>query len=251
MASIFGKARFAMQKTLFGSSPLDKMREECGVAGVFGHQESSRLTYLMLYALQHRGQEAAGIVSFDGEHFHTQKARGHVGDNFTSEEMIGRLPGSLAIGHTRYSTTGEPMMRNVQPLLQTVPGVSEARILPGLAEAVRSGAELVVTPEVGLRLDDRTRATTRKALAGLARKSSDPEVLSEVKEQGAVVVGRAVAPLVEVGVDRAVTARDVESRQVVQQLLEVLRNNRPAPGLLSEEANAAFDHLEQLLSEVA
>jgi amidophosphoribosyltransferase len=94
----------------------DKLHEECAVFGIFGSDDAAAHTALGLHALQHRGQEAAGIVSFDGEHFHTQKARGHVGDNFTSEEMIGRLPGSLAIGHTRYSTTGETAMRNVQPL---------------------------------------------------------------------------------------------------------------------------------------
>jgi amidophosphoribosyltransferase len=94
----------------------DKLHEECAVFGIFGSADAAAHTALGLHALQHRGQEAAGIVSFDGEHFHTQKARGHVGDNFTSEEMIGRLPGSLAIGHTRYSTTGETVMRNVQPL---------------------------------------------------------------------------------------------------------------------------------------
>jgi len=94
----------------------DKLHEECAVFGIFDSEDAAAHTALGLHALQHRGQEAAGIVAFDGEHFHTHKARGRVGDNFTSEETIGLLPGNLAIGHTRYSTTGDTGMRNVQPL---------------------------------------------------------------------------------------------------------------------------------------
>ncbi|MHA1113104.1 MAG: amidophosphoribosyltransferase [Alphaproteobacteria bacterium] len=95
---------------------IDKPREECGVFGVFGHADAAALTALGLHALQHRGQEAAGIVSFDGKQFHSHRALGHVGDNFGEESVISRLPGSSAIGHNRYSTTGETVMRNVQPL---------------------------------------------------------------------------------------------------------------------------------------
>ncbi len=94
----------------------DKLHEECGIFGVFGNDDAAALTVLGLHALQHRGQEAAGIVSFDGQHFHNQRARGRVGDNFNSEEVLGRLPGDSAIGHVRYATTGETAIRNVQPL---------------------------------------------------------------------------------------------------------------------------------------
>lgn len=94
----------------------DKLHEECGVFGVFGHEEAAALTALGLHALQHRGQEAAGIVSFDGEHFHSHRALGLIGDNFNSEDVIKPLKGSLAVGHTRYSTAGETVLRNVQPL---------------------------------------------------------------------------------------------------------------------------------------
>ena len=94
----------------------DHFHDECGVFGVFGHRDAAALVALGLHALQHRGQEAAGIVSFDGAQFHSHRAPGLVGDNFNSEDVIGRLKGEMSIGHTRYSTTGETMMRNVQPL---------------------------------------------------------------------------------------------------------------------------------------
>ncbi|MEQ8196274.1 MAG: amidophosphoribosyltransferase [Rhodospirillales bacterium] len=94
----------------------DDLHEECGVFGVFGHEEAAALTALGLHALQHRGQEAAGIVSFDGEHFHSHRALGLIGDNFNSESVIKHLRGSVAVGHTRYSTAGETVLRNVQPL---------------------------------------------------------------------------------------------------------------------------------------
>ncbi len=94
----------------------DHLHEECGVFGVFGNVDAAAHTVLGLHALQHRGQEAAGIVSFDGEHFNSQRARGRVGDSFNSEEVLARLTGDSAIGHVRYATTGEGAMRNVQPL---------------------------------------------------------------------------------------------------------------------------------------
>jgi amidophosphoribosyltransferase len=94
----------------------DKPRDECGVFGIYGTQQAAAHTVLGLHALQHRGQEAAGVVSFDGGHFHSHRAQGLVGDNFSSEAVIASLPGHAAIGHNRYSTTGAPVLRNVQPL---------------------------------------------------------------------------------------------------------------------------------------
>ena len=102
----------------FGSHPFDddKLREECGVFGVSGTDGAAAMTALGLHALQHRGQEAAGITSFDGTQFHTHRAIGHVAGNFDSEETMSSLRGSSACGHVRYSTTGENGLRNVQPL---------------------------------------------------------------------------------------------------------------------------------------
>jgi amidophosphoribosyltransferase len=94
----------------------DTLREECGVFGVFGHEDAAALTALGLHALQHRGQEAAGIVTFDGGHFHSERRLGLVGDNFNKADVIGRLKGHIALGHNRYSTTGDTILRNVQPL---------------------------------------------------------------------------------------------------------------------------------------
>ena len=94
---------------------LDKLREECGVFGISNHEEASAIVALGLHALQHRGQEGCGIVSFDGQNFHSEKRQGLVGDHFTDLETLKKLPGNFAIGHNRYSTTGETSLRNIQP----------------------------------------------------------------------------------------------------------------------------------------
>ena len=107
-----GPAEHHLQDDLEG----DTLREECGVFGIFGHPSAAAITALGLHALQHRGQEAAGIVSFDGTRFHSERRLGLVGDTFSRREVIERLPGSTAVGHVRYSTTGATILRNVQPL---------------------------------------------------------------------------------------------------------------------------------------
>src|SRR5947209_2863630 len=100
----------------------DRLREECGVFGIFGHPDAAAITALGLHALQHRGQEAAGIVSFDGKRFHSERRLGLVGDNFSRREVIERLPGLSAMGHVRYSTTGETILRNLHPLFADLDG---------------------------------------------------------------------------------------------------------------------------------
>ncbi len=102
----------------------DTLREECGVFGIFGHPDATALTALGLHALQHRGQEAAGIVAYDGneKRFHSERRLGLVGDTFSKRHVIERLPGSAAVGHVRYSTTGETILRNVQPLFAELDG---------------------------------------------------------------------------------------------------------------------------------
>ena len=101
---------------------FDKMREECGVFGIWGHPEAAALTALGLHALQHRGQEAAGIVTFDGQRYYSERHIGLVGDNFTKRSVIDRLRGTRGIGHVRYSTSGAPVLRNVQPLFAEFAG---------------------------------------------------------------------------------------------------------------------------------
>ena len=145
----------------------DRLREECGVFGIFGHPDSAAITALGLHALQHRGQEAAGIVSFDGERFHSERRLGLVGDTFSRRSVIDRLPGMSAIGHVRYSTTGETLLRNVQPLFAELDPFGFAighngNLTNGLTlrrELVREGAIMQSTTdtEVMLHLVARSR----------------------------------------------------------------------------------------------
>jgi amidophosphoribosyltransferase len=113
---------FMGQSTDRYSSPVwrdpedDTLRLECGVFGVYGVRDAAAITALGLHALQHRGQEACGIAAFDGQRFHTERHMGHVGDAFTGADLVQRLPGGMAIGHTRYSTAGGSGIRNVQPM---------------------------------------------------------------------------------------------------------------------------------------
>src|SRR5262249_57949221 len=93
----------------------DKFHDECGLFGIFNHAEAANVAYLGLYALQHRGQESAGIAATDGDAFHVEKAMGWVADVFTRERLK-RLPGHHAIGHVRYSTAGSSSLRNAQPI---------------------------------------------------------------------------------------------------------------------------------------
>ena len=93
---------------------FDKFHEECGVMAIYGHPEAANLAYLGLHALQHRGQESCGLAVTDGKHLKCHKEMGHVADIFRPE-VIGRLPGHVAIGHTRYSTSGDTVLLNAQP----------------------------------------------------------------------------------------------------------------------------------------
>ena len=104
-----------IQRKKLKNSNFDKLKEECGVFGVSNHADASALVALGLHALQHRGQEGCGIVSFDGKNYHSEKRQGLVGDHFTDPETLKKLPGHFAIGHNRYSTTGETSLRNIQP----------------------------------------------------------------------------------------------------------------------------------------
>ena len=126
----------------------DRLREQCGVFGIFGHPDAAAISALGLHALQHRGQEAAGIVTFDGHRFNSERRLGLVGDHFSKGSTIERLPGESAIGHVRYSTTGETILRNVQPLFAELNAggfaiAHNGNLTNGLAlrrELVQSGA---------------------------------------------------------------------------------------------------------------
>ena len=135
--------------------------------GIFGHPDAAAITALGLHALQHRGQEAAGIVVFDGRRFHSERRQGLVGDHFSSAVTIERLPGSMAVGHVRYSTTGETILRNVQPLFAELDGgglavAHNGNLTNGLTlrrELIRAGAICQSTSdtEVVLHLAARSR----------------------------------------------------------------------------------------------
>jgi len=101
---------------------MKQIKEKCGVFGIYNAEDASALTALGLHALQHRGQEGCGIVSFDGKNFHSEKRQGLVGDNFTNKEVLKKLPGEFAVGHNRYSTTGEVSLRNIQPFFADLHG---------------------------------------------------------------------------------------------------------------------------------
>jgi amidophosphoribosyltransferase len=160
----------------------DKLHDECGVFGIIGHDDSAALTALGLHALQHRGQEAAGIVAFDGEHFNTHRALGLVGDNFNSEQVISRLTGDSAVGHNRYSTAGDTILRNVQPLFADF-------AFGGLAVAHNGN----LTNAVALRTDFVERGH-------LFQSTSDTEVIIHLiaTSSGANLVGRFMEALGQV-----------------------------------------------------
>jgi len=104
-----------IQKKKLKKFNMGKLKEECGVFGIFNNSDAAALTALGLHSLQHRGQEGCGIVSFDGKNFHSERRLGLVGDNFTKGKVIENLVGNNAIGHNRYSTTGDTSLKNIQP----------------------------------------------------------------------------------------------------------------------------------------
>ncbi len=100
----------------------DKLKEECGIFGISSAEDAAAVVALGLHALQHRGQEGCGIVSYDGKNYHSEKRQGLVGDHFTKSNVLKKLPGNFAIGHNRYSTTGETSLRNIQPFFADLHG---------------------------------------------------------------------------------------------------------------------------------
>jgi amidophosphoribosyltransferase len=156
---------------------FDKFHEECGVVAVYGHPEASKMAYLGLYALQHRGQESAGMATTDGRQIYSKKGMGHVADVFT-RPILAELPGQLAIGHTRYSTAGETMLSNAQPFaVQCCKGriavahngnITNAAELRGELEADGSIFQSNSDTEVVLHLVARSRERT---IAGALREA--------------------------------------------------------------------------------
>ena len=148
----------------------DLLREECGVFGIFGHQDAAALTALGLHALQHRGQEAAGICAYDGKQFNLERRIGLVGDHFTKEKTIARLPGHAAMGHVRYSTSGTTILRNVQPFFAELASggfaiAHNGHLTNGLSlrrELIQSGAIFSSTSDTEVLLHLVARAPQRR-----------------------------------------------------------------------------------------
>ena len=178
----------------------DKFREECGVVAIFAHPEAEKLAYLGLHALQHRGQESAGIVTSDGMSLHAHKSMGLVADIF-NEEVLSRLRGTLAIGHTRYSTSGDSALLNAQPIL--------VQSNKGMVALAHNG-NLVNAPEIRGRLESQgsifqTNADTEVIvhLIALSKEQTLPEAMADAlrRVEGAF-------SLVMVSPDRIFAARD-------------------------------------------
>src|SRR5712664_757999 len=237
----------------------DCLREECGVFGIFNHEDAAAITALGLHALQHRGQEAAGIVSYDGNRFHLERRLGLVGDNFSKRGVIDRLPGRAAIGHTRYSTTGHTILRNVQPLFAELDGGGFAighngNLTNGLTlrrQLVREGAIMQSTTdtEVILHLLARSRMprfverfidalrsiegayafvgmTNKKLVGARDPLGIRPLVLGDLN--GSPILASETCALDIIG---ARYVRDVENGEIVVISEEGIQSVKPFPGI--------------------
>ncbi len=156
---------------------MSSLKEECGIFGIFDNKDAATLTALGLHALQHRGQEGCGIVTFDGKNFYSEKRLGLVGDNFTKDNVLKNLPGNAAIGHNRYSTSGNNLIKNVQPFFADlhVGGVSIAHN-GNLCNARSLRKELVKNGSIFQTTSD------TEAIVQLIAKSKRPRIIDKIIE---------------------------------------------------------------------
>lgn len=193
--------RNALPGTLTYDPATDRPQEECGVFAVYGAEDAAILTALGLHALQHRGQEACGIATHDGSRFHIERFLGLVGENFTSPDMPQRMPGTVAIGHVRYSTQGGSVLRNVQPLYADVRGGGIALAHNGHITNARAMREELVAN--GAIFQSTSDSEVVLHLASLSRKSKLTNRLLHALKQ--IEGGFAFVALAN---DRLVAARD-------------------------------------------
>ncbi len=179
---------------------FDKFHEECGVVGVYGHPEAATLAYLSLYALQHRGQESAGIVASNGEALISHRGMGHVADIF-QYDILARLRGHLAIGHNRYSTSGSTVLKNCQPFV-----VSWAHG----ALAIAHNGNLVNADELRAKLEARgaifQSTVDSEVIVHLIARSAETTLLERIIDALSQV--RGAYSLVFMTEDRVIAARD-------------------------------------------
>ena len=156
---------------------MSSLKEECGIFGIFDNKDAATLTALGLHALQHRGQEGCGIVTFDGKNFYSEKRLGLVGDNFTKDNVLKSLPGNAAIGHNRYSTSGNNLIKNVQPFFADlhVGGVSIAHN-GNLCNARSLRKELVKNGSIFQTTSD------TETIVQLIAKSKRPKIIDKIIE---------------------------------------------------------------------
>ena len=156
---------------------MTRLKEECGVFGIFGNKDAAALTALGLHALQHRGQEGCGIVSSDGKKFYAERRIGLVGDNFTKGKILEKLPGSYAIGHNRYSTAGNNLIKNVQPFFADLHtgGIGIAHN-GNLCNALNLRKELVKNGSIFQTTSD------TETIVQLIAKSKRPEIIDKIIE---------------------------------------------------------------------
>src|SRR5246500_623945 len=212
---------------------FDKFREECGVVAIYAHPEAEKLAYLGLHALQHRGQESAGIVTSDGMALHPHKAMGLVADIFV-EDVLAKLRGTLAIGHTRYSTTGDSALLNAQPILvQSNKG----------SIAVAHNGNLVNAQEIRTRLESQgsifqTTSDTEVIvhLIALSREHTLPEAMADAlrRVEGAF-------SLVMVSTDRIFAIRDPRGFRPLAMGRIPARGDRGQDTIVFASATCAFD----------
>jgi len=154
---------------------MDRLKEECGVFGIFNNKDSATLTALGLHSLQHRGQEGCGIVTFDGKNFYSERRLGLVGDNFTKGKVLKGLPGTSAIGHNRYSTSGNNLIKNVQPFFADLHtgGISISHN-GNLSNAVHLRKELVKSGSIFQTTSD------TETIVQLIAKSKRPKIIDKI-----------------------------------------------------------------------
>ena len=154
---------------------MGRLKEECGVFGIFDNRDAATLTALGLHALQHRGQEGCGIVTFDGKNFYAERRLGLVGDNFTKGKVLEKLPGSCAIGHNRYSTAGNNLIKNVQPFFADLHsgGISIAHN-GNLSNALHLRKELVKNGSIFQTTSD------TETIVQLIAKSARPKTIDKI-----------------------------------------------------------------------
>ncbi|HQR68276.1 MAG TPA: amidophosphoribosyltransferase, partial [Thermoanaerobaculia bacterium] len=178
----------------------DKFHDECGVVGIYGHPDAANLAYLGLYAMQHRGQESAGIVSWNGSRVLVEKGMGHVADLF-DEARLARLSGSVAIGHVRYSTTGQSLLENAQPIVYNT---NKGPL------AIAHNGNLVNAEEIRRELEQEgsifTTSSDTEVFLHLMARSRAEDVVAALRD--AVARVRGAYSIVLLSRDRVIAARD-------------------------------------------